>query len=364
MPSQHVFHLTPWDGFTPHLEPASLKSEGFVHLSTAQQLLVTAQRWFEGHQALKILVVDVDSLGPELKWEDTHGHGSLFPHLYKPLPQGAILAVARMDRNSEGVFSWPDALRGYLSPLLASLTSEIGIIEPCQRFSEKKLPGRCVLTFFEDVLENLVAREDIEVLEGLGSPIGATRVLTLEHHGELIAVCHPGVGAPLAAATVEELIALGCESFVCCGGAGSLQPEVQMGHLVLASGAVRDEGTSHHYLDAGPVVTVPGEVLATLRDAFKARGVSFTEGLTWTTDALYRETKSRMESRRAQGCLTVEMEAAALFAVAQYRKIKLASIFYCGDDVSSENWDFREWTSATTIRERLFWLAADSVLAL
>ena len=364
MSSHHIFHLAPWDGFSPHLEPESLASEGFVHLSSAVQLLPTAQRWFDGHDSLKILVVDEASLGPELVWEDTHGHGAMFPHLYKPLPAESIVAVARMDRQPDGTFAWPEALGSYMSPLLDGISREPGIIEPNQRFPEQKLPERCVLSFFEDVLEDLAARPEVEVLEGLGSQIGATRVLLLEHLGETIAVCHPGVGAPVAAATTEELIALGCRRFVSCGGAGSLQVESQMGQLVLASGAVRDEGTSLHYLPARPTVMVSEDVLGPMRRSLQERAVSYIEGLTWTTDALYRETKSRMESRRAQGCLTVEMEAAALFAVAQYREVSLAALFYCGDDVSSEHWDFRDWTSASTIREKLFWLAADSVLAL
>ena len=83
---------------------------------------------------------------------------------------------------------------------------------------------------------------------------------------------------------------------------------------------------------------------------------------TWTTDAFYRETPAKVRRRREEGCLTVEMEAAAFFAVAQFRGVPFAQLLYGGDDVSGV-WDFRAWTTHA-VREELFWLAAEACLAL
>jgi purine-nucleoside phosphorylase len=94
------------------------------------------------------------------------------------------------------------------------------------------------------------------------------------------------------------------------------------------------------------------------------RGIPFITGKTWTTDAPYRETSGMIQSRVEEGCLTVEMEAAALLAVAQYRKVKLGQLLYAGDDLSGEHWDNRRWQSRKEIRESLFWLAADICLSL
>ena len=88
------------------------------------------------------------------------------------------------------------------------------------------------------------------------------------------------------------------------------------------------------------------------------------EGKTWTTDAPYRETPVKIAARRAEGSLTVEMEAASLFAVAQYRQVVLGQILYGGDDLSGEAWDRRGWQSHKAVRENLFWLAADACLEL
>jgi purine-nucleoside phosphorylase len=101
-----------------------------------------------------------------------------------------------------------------------------------------------------------------------------------------------------------------------------------------------------------------------MENILREREIPFATGKTWTTDAPYRETQSRIDSRRAEGCLTVEMEAASLIAVAQFRDVLLGPILYAGDDLSGDAWDRRGWQSRKDIRESLFWLAADACLRL
>ncbi len=80
------------------------------------------------------------------------------------------------------------------------------------------------------------------------SEIGRNPIYEIDHDGRRLVVMHPGVGAPLAAGFLEELIARGCRTFVACGGAGVLVPDVALGHVIVPTSAVRDEGTSYHYL--------------------------------------------------------------------------------------------------------------------
>jgi purine-nucleoside phosphorylase len=94
-----------------------------------------------------------------------------------------------------------------------------------------------------------------------------------------------------------------------------------------------------------------------------AHNITYTEGKTWTTDAIYRETPEKIALRRSEGCIAVEMEAAAFFAVAQFRGAQMGQILYGGDDVGGETWDGRHWTRQTTVREKLFWLAAEACLS-
>jgi purine-nucleoside phosphorylase len=88
-------------------------------------------------------------------------------------------------------------------------------------------------------------------------------------------------------------------------------------------------------------------------------GVPFRTGKTWTTDAIYRETPDLIELRRSEGCITVEMEAAAFFAVSQYYDLPLAQLLYTGDDVSGEAWDPRDWNTQKQIRDHLISCAAE-----
>jgi uridine phosphorylase len=94
------------------------------------------------------------------------------------------------------------------------------------------------------------------------------------------------------------------------------------------------------------------------------RGLPYRVGKTWTTDAPYRETVKKINKRREEGCLTVEMESAALIAVSQFRNVTFGQALYGGDDLSGIEWDNREWQSRNEIRENLFWLCADACLSL
>jgi uridine phosphorylase len=111
------------------------------------------------------------------------------------------------------------------------------------------------------------------------------------------------------------------------------------------------------------VVANPAGVLA-LENMLLARKVAYRTGKTWTTDAPYRETAPKIRARQEEGCLTVEMEAASLMAVAEFRGVTLGQVLYAGDDLSGSEWDERDWQDRKDVREKLFWLAAEACLGL
>jgi uridine phosphorylase len=194
----------------------------------------------------------------------------------------------------------------------------------------------------------------------LGSEIGENIVYEMEVNGRRLAVVHPGVGAPLAAAFMDELIALGCTRFIACGGCGVLDGRVGLGELVIVSSAVRDEGTSYHYLPPGREVAASDAAIAALQQTVARHHVSAITGKTWTTDAPYRETPAKVALRRDEGCLTVEMESAAFCAVAAFRGVTFGQLLYGGDDLSGDEWDGRDWQKLGGARAKLFELAAEA----
>lgn len=237
-------------------------------------------------------------------------------------------------------------------------------IEPSEQIGRRDVPEACVVTFFGDVVDRLVEHRGARVLVENRWEDGPHPLLEIEHEGQRLAVLRSGVGAPLAGALLEEVIAAGCRSFVACGGAGSLHADLTLGHVVVVSAALRDEGTSFHYLPPSRRVEADADARRVLEAVLAERGVPFVSGPTWTTDAPYRETPGKVAARRDEGCLTVEMEAAALIAVARFRGVRLAQVVYCGDDLSGSTWDHRSWQSRADVREDLFDLSATAALAL
>lgn len=233
------------------------------------------------------------------------------------------------------------------------------LIEPVEG-----MPEHGVICFFQDVIDHM--REDglLKEIAAAKSEMGLHPVYELQHGGGSVALFHPGVGAPLAVGLVEEVIAYGCRKFVACGGAGVLDSDIAVGHLLVPVSALRDEGTSYHYLAPSREVSASPEAVEAIETILKKGNVAYLLTKTWTTDAFYRETPEKVARRRAEGCSTVEMEAAALFAVAQFRGVQMGQILYGGDDLGGDYWDSRDWTDRWDVREQLVWLAAEACLAL
>jgi len=143
-----------------------------------------------------------------------------------------------------------------------------------------------------------------------------------------------------------------------------LKEGLAVGQLILVSGAVRDEGVSYHYLPPAREAIANETGVRALTTILRRHGLPYREGKTWTTDAPYRETPTKIAQRRAEGCLTVEMESAGLMAVAQFRGVTFGQVLYGGDDLSGVAWDNRAWRSQAEVRESLFWLCAEACLLL
>jgi uridine phosphorylase len=177
------------------------------------------------------------------------------------------------------------------------------------------------------------------LVDGYPGPWRTMRVL--ERDGVTVGLVGGfGIGAPVAALILEELIALGVRRFLNIGAAGSLLDDCRFGDVVLADAAIRDEGVSHHYLPAAKFAYPSAALTEEFANALEQRNVSIRRGTTWTIDAVFRETVAEANSYQAEGVATVEMEAAALFAVGALRQVDVAAAFAVSDHLLvSEAWE-------------------------
>lgn len=254
------------------------------------------------------------------------------------------------------------------APILEYDPSPLAIIEPKGPLVTRPAPQRGILCFFPEVIRALQDAGRLTEIGAIRSEIGRhiLYVLRVEVTSGVreVLIAHPGVGAPLAAAILEEMISLGVRKVIACGGCGVLHPEIDAGHPVILTSAVRDEGTSYHYLPPAREVAAHPQAVAALEAACRAMKIEYRLGKSWTTDAIYRETPDRRTRRINEGCDVVEMEAAAFFAVAEFRQVVFGQVVYGGDLVVPEGWDDRDWDTRTDDRDLMFRLALEACVKL
>ena len=141
------------------------------------------------------------------------------------------------------------------------------------------------------------------------------------------------IGAPAAVLYLELTIARGVRNIFVCGSAGSLQPHIPIGSVVVVTGAEREDGTSHHYLPAGDVVGADAAMIRALVEASHSIGIEAAPGRSWTIDAVFRETSAAIARHQEKGIAVVDMEAAAIFALAQVRGVRAGVVVAVSDEV-------------------------------
>ncbi|MFK5884101.1 MAG: nucleoside phosphorylase [Candidatus Izemoplasma sp.] len=167
--------------------------------------------------------------------------------------------------------------------------------------------------------------------------IGASFRIQQYLYKDSIVLAYAPLGSAAAGGLLEELIALGVKKTIACGSSG-LIGNFDKKNILLVSKAIRDEGLSYHYLEPSLYVETDKELNTEVKNQFQKRNILFEEGITWTTDAFYRETKSRIEIRKQEGAVAVEMECAGLAAVSKFRKTQFSQILYFSDIVNQDAW--------------------------
>ncbi len=244
-------------------------------------------------------------------------------------------------------------------PILQFDPSRETIIDPAKVHPFCDAPPNCIICFFKAEIEALRVAGNLVPVADMTSEAGPNHLHKFERDGMQIAIFHPGVGAPLAGGNLDIAISSGCRNFIAIGSAGVLDGNIEVGSFLIPTSAVRDEGTSYHYKAPSLEVDASPQAVKELKKVLDLRSTSYQNCKTWTTDAFYRETFGKIKRRRSEGCLTVEMEAAAFFAVAEFRGVHLAQLLYAADDVSGKEWKSRKWRERNDIRHEMLEIAVD-----
>ena len=197
------------------------------------------------------------------------------------------------------------------------------------------VPESIIFCYEGNLLERITSTESVEQVHGVG---GGFYLLT-ETNNRIAVSGNNGIGAPGVSMLLEIYIELGVKRFINVGIAGGLQKTSHIGDVVVCTSAIRDEGVSYHYLKDPSAPALPSENLTNaFRQTLEHEDIRYTQGPTWTIDAFFRETIAEIQHYQQEGVVTVEMEAAALFAISTLRGVDMASGFVISDLIGELVW--------------------------
>ena len=199
-------------------------------------------------------------------------------------------------------------------PILEFEEEEVAKIEPSALAREKLPSNKLVITFFGEVVEELWLQEKIEMIRIIGgeNPLNVYKFVDSD-----VLLIHGKVGCPACGGDLELLHAYGINKVMFCGGGGVLDKDISVGKILVVDGAIRDEGFSYNYIKPSRYIYTDKETTNKIANYLETQKIEYIRGLTWTTDAIFRETEQRIKKRKEEGAKMVEMEQAGCIAVSQ-----------------------------------------------
>ena len=209
-----------------------------------------------------------------------------------------------------------------------------------------------VTCFSTKVFGQLINKFGGEEIALSSSANGKLPIYKINYQGNEIALFLSKVGAPACIIQYEEMFAMGLEKMVVFGTCGVLDKSIDDLAIIIPNSAVRDEGTSYHYLKASREVEVNPKYKDEFIKLLKDHNYSYIEGKVWTTDAPYRETRKKVLARKEEGCICVDMECSAISALAKFRNKEIFQFFYAADNLDSAKWDKRSLGSTAKLSDK------------
>lgn len=202
-------------------------------------------------------------------------------------------------------------------------------------------PKTALSIFSKTLVQEIVKAFNPEIITTITNATANFPVYRLKINNTEIALYQSPVGGPACVPFFEEIIVMGAKSLVLCGNCGCLDSSIKDLSIIIPTHALRDEGTSYHYLPESDELEINPEITKVFESVMTRNNISYTKGKTWTTDAIFRETKTKVERRKSQGAITVEMECASMLAVSKFRNVNFGQILYAADNLASEEYQPR-----------------------
>ncbi len=244
--------------------------------------------------------------------------------------------------TEEDVSGQPPILRGKDDRAPSVFTAEALLREGRRQkgISTGTVPDVCILDPDGDIVRYLNAEERARRLASW--PCYHTDLYAFEHDGLNYGIIGCAVGASFAVLLAEELFASGCKLLLSMTSAGQILPVQRPPYFIVIDRALRDEGTSYHYLPPSEYSLADRGLVRLAREALAAAGLAVQVGATWTTDAPFRETAEAVAAAMDAGILAVEMEAAALYAFAAAQSKPLLCFAHVTNQMGRIEGDFEK----------------------
>lgn len=230
-------------------------------------------------------------------------------------------------------------------PILEFDDNPQAVIMPNHEGLDLQLPKKCIYAFLEEEIDRFAQEVGAECA---GKFISATKtypVYVMSYKGEEVCLAQAPVGSAPAAQFMDWLIGYGVEKIISTGTCGVLT-NIEENAFLVPVRALRDDGASYHYAPPSRYMDVNIEAISAIEQVLEQLGVPYEEVMTWSTDGFYRETAEKVAYRKEEGCAVVEMECAALAAVAQLRKVVWGELLFTADSLADlDNYNQRDWGS-------------------
>ena len=236
-------------------------------------------------------------------------------------------------------------IQKHVIPILEFDDNPQTVIMPNHEGLDLQLPKKCIYAFLEEEIDRYAREVGAECAGEFNSATKTYPVYVMDYKGEKVCLAQAPVGSAPAAQFMDWLIGYGVEQIISTGTCGVLT-NIEENAFLVPVRALRDEGTSYHYASPSRYMDVHVEAISAIEQVLEQLCIPYEEVMTWSTDGFYRETAEKVAYRKEEGCAVVEMECAALAAVAQLRGVVWGELLFTADSLADlENYDSRDWGS-------------------